>query len=279
MLNTDSLYGYRDRSSSSSPRRAHSLGSGSRRTRGESADGTKVGHHVTKRSASTTCISATHAYVSAAYSYAYRRFAHVHTRQPSRRRSFAPSSAPDAPLRRAPSPKAPLRRTPSPEAPLRRAPSPEPLEAADSSLTTSRLREDAPQASPTSLSDESSERQSSRQPKRVRTPTPPLTTQSMFEDDSNTDSGTLSPSYYRSRFEIPAMEKTAVLAFEPTALHEKRTVWCRSIRCVCTVHTFVQCKATSPPTRLHTSWRGPMRVVSGSNSRKLSRKRNITSLT
>lgn len=112
----------------------------------------------------------------------------------------------------------------------RRAPlitSPEPLETADTSLTTSRPRKEAPQNSPTSSSDESSELELLRHPKRVRTPTPPITTQLMFADDSDTDFGIVSPIYYRSRFEIPATEKTAVPTFQPAALpasflYEKR---------------------------------------------------------
>jgi hypothetical protein len=32
-------------------------------------------------------------------------------------------------------------------------------------------------------------------------------------------------------------------------------------------YVLVHYRSGSPPTRLHTSWRGPMRVVSGSNSR------------
>jgi hypothetical protein len=50
-------------------------------------------------------------------------------------------------------------------------------------------------------------------------------------------------------------------------------------------YVLVHYRSRSPPTRLHTSWRGPMRVVSGSNSRYTlydlitTRKRNITSLT
>ena len=146
------------------------------------------------------------------------------SRQPTPTLSaLLPTSLPDSPRN-----EAPLRQAPSPEVPLRRAPSPEPLETS----TMMPLPEDAaPQASPSSSSDESSVQEAPRQSKRVRTPTPPtppLATRSMFEDDSDTDSGTLSPTYYRSKFELPATEKTAVLAFDPPAplassLYEKRT--------------------------------------------------------
>jgi hypothetical protein len=102
------------------------------------------------------------------------------------------------------------RRAPTPLSELPTLPEPTSLPP------TSRSHQEDPPLSPTSSSDESSVLEVSRHPKRVRTPTPPLPTQSMFEDGSDTDSGTISPIHYRSRFEAPETEKTA-------ALYEKRT--------------------------------------------------------
>ena len=79
---------------------------------------------------------------------------------------------------------------------LRRAPtpSPEPLLHPEppSVPPASRPHHEDPSLSPTSSSDESAAPEILRHPKRVRTPTPPLPTQSLFEDDSDTDSGTIS---------------------------------------------------------------------------------------